>query len=390
MTRRKHRRLSPPFFKWTDGLGEVDCLVLASLDRQQRIAVDQIPTQLLEAARQGKKQGEKLTVAAIHCTPKGQGGNFIVTLKDGGEQVAFWGKRDGGTVTSGSTGNALIDLRQLLPNRLVGGVGAVGVGKDGQVDADGVELLRDLEQWGIEYGVIPANLTSFSVRLRERGTGRILLLCKKGRHVLSTGIGEYVAELIRPRTVAFTSLRPSDFSFAEDTVRRLRQGHRRSNQPFVALVPHPNLIDPAQHHLRPQVVALIRELDLLVMNAHEAGLLIGGTFVPERIGEVAKLGAAITIVTLDKEGAVVAYAGGTFHQRPIAERTKVVEPTGAGDSFLATILARQMERPIGSWDRLVTVIRDAVFVSGHKVGNQGPWTIPTPERIRRFHGRQRR
>lgn len=371
---RKSRRRRPPFFRWTAGLEHAEVIIGASLDRMLRVSVKKIPEKF-------DGQGEKITVLKI-VVPKNGRGHFLVLLEDGTAVPEFFGviEQPNPEITSGSTGNLAFDLRQFGVERVavIGGVGN---------DIEGGKIIADLEADGIDYGLVEADQTSFTVRLREEKTGRILMLCRKGGYTLSTEISAYLASL-RPSMVALTSLLQTNFSFADDLVRRLR-AHRhhgkngQGNGTFISLVPHPNLLTSS--YMRPEVEKLFSELDLLIMNAHEAGLWLGGDLPANSthpVVQLARVGAAITVVTMDAQGATVVCGKNVLQILP--HHTKVVEPAGAGDAFHATLLRWQRERPLVQGSRLLRAANEASFAAAHKVGCHGPWSVPSLQRIKNF------
>lgn len=369
---RKNRQRIPPFFKWTGGLQYADVIVGVSLDRMLRVAVKRIPEEFAD-------YGEKITAIRVEIPHNGRG-HFSAVLEDGTAVPPFFGIVEPALpeITSGSSGNIAFGLRQLGVER-VGVIGAVGN------DIDGGKLIADLDADNVEYGLVQADKTSFTVRLREESTGRILMLCQKGKYVLSGEVSSYVAGLY-PRLLTLTSLRPADFGFAEDLVRRLR-AHRhhgkkgQGNGPFISLVPHPTLLSAL--HLRERVRRFFGELDLLTMNAHEAGLwLAGETPAPDPLRHLGSSGAAIAVVTKDAGGAAVV-SGDTVRDFP-PFHTKVVEPAGAGDAFHAVLLCWQHQRPLCQGNRLAHAVREANFVASQKVGSHGPWALPSRQRIQNF------
>lgn len=84
-------------------------------------------------------------------------------------------------------------------------------------------------------------------------------------------------------------------------------------------------------------VDLIAGADILRCNEDEAAILSGASDVPQAVGLLAKR-FPVVVATLGSEGALV-WEGGTLTQVPAAPIDEMVDPTGAGDSFNAGILA---------------------------------------------------
>lgn len=407
MARKKSRVPSPSFLKRSDDLEKAHMVVLPSLNLQINVQLKKpIPLELLQEAGSGQ---EKLTVQRITLPVGHSKGNIGVMLKNG-QPVSFYGEI-GAPITSGSAGNVAVGMRMqgVVDVAVIGSTGNVIQEQNGRtvavVDEGGSKMLDDFDVLRIKYGIFPANITSFTLRLREPEPSRkIMLLLVKGQSVLPPDLAEFIARAMKPKIIALTSLRVDHLGFAEYLLSQLEPGREK---PFVALSISSDLIKAT--HLRQEILKVISEADLLALNAVEACLLTGrlvGQEVDEEeilrqedilqqvkeepkslVGEVAKLGARITVVTLDNAGAAVSFQGSVFIQN--AFPTKEVDPAGAGDAFLATVLAHQDRHSLDSWDRLINAIREASFVASHKVGNEGPLALPTTERIRRFqqHGK---
>ena len=84
-------------------------------------------------------------------------------------------------------------------------------------------------------------------------------------------------------------------------------------------------------------VDLIAGADILRCNEDEAALLSGVSDVPQAVGILAKR-FPVVVATLGSEGALV-WEDGTLTHVPVAPIDEMVDPTGAGDSFNAGILA---------------------------------------------------
>jgi ribokinase len=88
---------------------------------------------------------------------------------------------------------------------------------------------------------------------------------------------------------------------------------------------------------------LLRLVDVLVVNEHEAAALAGGAVSTSTeasdAGRVLRaLGCGVVVVTMGSEGAVLVSEGGVVHRPAI--RVEVIDTTGAGDAFAGTFAAR--------------------------------------------------
>ncbi len=90
--------------------------------------------------------------------------------------------------------------------------------------------------------------------------------------------------------------------------------------------------------------ALLARTDVLVVNEHEAALLLGepvgadGVEPGEAAARLRDLGPDTVVVTLGGDGTVAVDAAGTH--RVAAPRVEVVDTTGAGDAFVGALAAR--------------------------------------------------
>jgi ribokinase len=93
----------------------------------------------------------------------------------------------------------------------------------------------------------------------------------------------------------------------------------------------------------PTLRALLRSTDVLVVNQIEAATLVG-TSVDGNTGawaapaeELRSLGPSVVVITLGREGAMVADVEGTVRVRSAPVRA--VDSTGAGDAFCGVLAA---------------------------------------------------
>ena len=125
---------------------------------------------------------------------------------------------------------------------------------------------------------------------------------------------------------------------------------------------------------------LLRDLDPLVVNEHEAALLLddevegvsGALFAAPKL---LSLGPRSAVITLGSEGAVFAEAGTTDHAT--APKAEAVDTTGAGDAFVGA-LAFQLARE-APLEAAVAYACRAGAVAVTKEGAQG--ALPTSEEV---------
>jgi len=95
---------------------------------------------------------------------------------------------------------------------------------------------------------------------------------------------------------------------------------------------------PLSDHRNPDLQALIRIADVLIVNETEAMLLHPeGTDWGERASGMRNLGPSIAIITLGADGAVAASADGVIRQPALP--VQAIDSTGAGDTFCGVLAA---------------------------------------------------
>ena len=126
---------------------------------------------------------------------------------------------------------------------------------------------------------------------------------------------------------------------------------------------------------------LFRLLDPLVVNVHEASLLLGRPVSEgverglEAVEKLLTLGPRSVVVTLGAAGAVVATEEGAKHHP--APKVPVVDTTGAGDALVGALAAR-----LGDGVTLESAVAYAVqaaATAATKEGAQG--ALPTAEAV---------
>lgn len=136
------------------------------------------------------------------------------------------------------------------------------------------------------------------------------------------------------------------------------------------------LLNLAPHRDAPG--SLLARLDPLVVNEHEASLVLGKKVegvegALRAAGRLLELGPKSVVITLGESGAV--FAGGDSRGRLPAPKVEVVDTTGAGDAFVGA-LAAKLARDATLEDAVAYAVR-AGAAAVTKEGAQG--ALPTPE-----------
>ncbi len=222
--------------------------------------------------------------------------------------------------------NVAVNLARLgNPVRLIAAVGT---------DRDGVRLLRDAQEAGVDTcGVL---LTS------EQPTGSYLgVVDPQGSLQLAlddmAGISTITPEYLRENYQLFkeASLLFVDANLPVKTLRTAISLAQRARIPICA--------DPTSVTLTPKLKPYLKKIKLIIPNTVESGILCGREVAeldPQSSQESAKclvsLGVEIAIVTQAHLG--VCYATSKTYGQIQAIRTKIVDPTGAGDALTGAVL----------------------------------------------------
>ncbi|WP_269750905.1 ribokinase [Mesorhizobium comanense] len=95
------------------------------------------------------------------------------------------------------------------------------------------------------------------------------------------------------------------------------------------------IFNPSPVHA--EYAELLPSIDLLVLNEGEAAAISGRTCHEEAVAALREAGARTVVLTLGGKGAMFGSGEGTFHvpARPV----RVVDTTGAGDTFMGVLVA---------------------------------------------------
>ena len=115
--------------------------------------------------------------------------------------------------------------------------------------------------------------------------------------------------------------------------------------------------------------SLLDRVDVLVVNEHEAGQLVGLPVTETRdameaTSKLLAFGPTAVVITLGAEGAVLANSGTRQHLP--APRATVVDSTGAGDAFVGALAAG-----LAASATLAEAVRHAVAVGTATVAYPG-------------------
>ena len=229
--------------------------------------------------------GETLAGTAFDVAPGGKGANQAHAARHAGAQVVMYG----------ATGNDSFAAAALV-----------------NLVAAGVEL--ELAHVAAPTGVALINVD-------DRGENAITVVAGANSLARSTQVPD--ARLCPSNTV----LVQLEVPLAEIESLAAR-AHARGARVVLNAAPAASLPD-----------ALLRNVDVLVVNEHEAKLCAGGDYVDAAafIAHMHKAFAVNCVVTLGARGAVAMDGGALVHVEPPA--VTVVDSTGAGDAFTGALAA---------------------------------------------------
>jgi len=233
--------------------------------------------------------GDKVLLTQLEFTTGGGGTNCAVALARLGLKVAFLGK-------IGRRANSRYVLEVLKQNNV-----------------DSSLVCREKSR------------TGFSVILDAKGADRTILAFKGSNNDLREEEVKY--KKLKTKWFYFSSMMEKSF----ETQKKLAK-FAKKHKIKIAYNPSSYLTEKGPAFLK----EILSRTDLLILNKHEAKLLVGKTNMPILLKKLCELGPKNVIITNGKKGASCYYEG-KFYQ-VFTRRVKVLETTGAGDAFASTFL----------------------------------------------------
>ncbi len=167
--------------------------------------------------------------------------------------------------------------------------------------------------------------------------------------------GEYEVNMNNRRTLA------TELGVIEGFIPTLPASHR--NTPYVLLA---NISPALQHQVldqmkrpkfvvadtmdlwlniaRPELLRLLKRVNLFVLNDSEARELTGEDNIVVALQKIHKLGPKYVIIKKGEHGAILSSLKGLFIS-PAVPLAKVIDPTGAGDSFVGGMIGYLASQP---------------------------------------------
>jgi sugar/nucleoside kinase (ribokinase family) len=125
---------------------------------------------------------------------------------------------------------------------------------------------------------------------------------------------------------------------------------------------------------RPELLKVLREIDLLVINEGELRLLTGENSVPAGVKAMCKMGPKGLIVKRGEFGSIL-YFQDTWFFVPGFPESGVVDPTGAGDSFAGGFMGSLAQSGQINRASLRTAMVHGSIMASYNITDFGPWKL---------------
>ncbi|MCJ7473020.1 MAG: carbohydrate kinase family protein [Actinobacteria bacterium] len=225
--------------------------------------------------------------------------------------------------TGGGGTNSAASLSRL-------GLKVAYIGKVGN-DENGLRILNELKDKNIDFlGSIsqdPEEKTGYSVVLDSLEKRRTILIYKGANNSLD--FSEIDLERLKTKWFYFSSMLDKSFK----TLEKLSNFAFR-NKIKICFNPSNYLCEKGKQYTK----NILKNTQILILNKEEASLLAGEGEPLEKIRSLKKLGPEIAIIT-DGENPVYGADDSGIYFKIFPQDIKVVEATGAGDSFSSSFLA---------------------------------------------------
>lgn len=188
-------------------------------------------------------------------------------------------------------------------------------------DANGRMILRELKKEKIDFlGSQGKAMTCYSIILDSLEHDRTILTYKGAINTLKWND----IKLKKTKWFYFSSMVDKSFQILE----RLAE-HAQENKIKIAFNPSSYLAEKGSRYLK----HVLERTHVVILNKEEAELIVGKGSAKDLLWKLHELGPEIVVITHGKQGAYCFHKGKFYKMQ--AHGIKVVESTGAGDSFAA-------------------------------------------------------
>ncbi len=225
--------------------------------------------------------------------------------------------------TGGGGTNSAVALSRL-------GLKVAYIGRVGN-DENGLKILNELKNEKVVFlgsrSKEPEEKTGYSIILDSLEKRRTILSYKGANNNLD--FSEINLKKLKTRWFYFSSMLDKSLK----TLEKLSDFASRNNIK-ICFNPSNYLCEKGEQYIK----GILKNTQILILNMEEATLLVGEKGPYEKLRDLKKLGPQISIIT-DGENPVYGAYGKDSYYKIFPQRIKVVETTGAGDSFAASFLA---------------------------------------------------
>ncbi len=192
------------------------------------------------------------------------------------------------------------------------------------VGTDSDAIIGTLKNYNVDYSnLVLQNSPSGRMFIINKGNDRMFLFYKGANDKFEKNMINYQVF----KEYRFVHVSPTKIEIAEHAINIAKE-----NSNIVSFDPGEQLC----YSHSEEILKIIKNVDFLFINRHELSALIGSNDIEEGGKYLKKRRAKNVIVKADKNGAY--YFGKTYlHEK--AFTSKVIDPTGAGDTFSAAFIS---------------------------------------------------
>lgn len=192
------------------------------------------------------------------------------------------------------------------------------------VGKDSEGIMGTLQNYNVDYSnIVLQNCPSGRMFIINRGNDRMFLFYKGANEKFEKQMINYQVF----KDYKFVHISPTKIEIADYAAKMAKD-----NNNVVSFDPGEQLC----YYHSEEVLKILKNVDFLFVNRHELSALLGDANIEEGGKYLRKRKAKNVIVKADKDGV---YYFGKYQLYEKAFPTKVVDPTGAGDTFAAAFLS---------------------------------------------------
>lgn len=194
-------------------------------------------------------------------------------------------------------------------------------------DSNGRLIMEALKKEKIDFIGTRGDVSGFSIILDSIDEDRTLLVYKGCNDDLRFG------KIKKPKLATKWFYLSTMLGQSLHTMERIVK-YAREHKIKIAFNPSATLLENETR----KAINLLRYVDVLILNKEEAETLVGKSQPEINIKKLLVYGPEIIVITNGKKGAL-AYKEGIYYHVPARSDVEIVETTGAGDAFAASLTA---------------------------------------------------